>query len=242
MKARLYNLLSRPHCAAAIARVRELERMLPSPRARFAVPFVFRGKGHFRKIEPKQNPVEIESLYERVCALKPRRVLEIGTARGGSLYLWTQAAVADAVIVSVDLPRGRFGGGYPECRVPFYESFAQPNQTLHLMRADSHAPQSVERVRALFNNEAIDFIFIDGDHTYEGVKTDFDRYAPLVRVGGLIAFHDTLPRDDEPTIQVHRFWGELKQRFECENLIGPPGSGRTLGIGLLRVPEGGIGT
>ena len=38
--------------------------------------------------------------------------------------------------------------------------------------------------------EAVDFIFIDGDHSYEGVKTDFDLWFPKLKKGGLIVFHD----------------------------------------------------
>ena len=37
-----------------------------------------------------------------------------------------------------------------------------------------------------------DFLFIDGDHTVEGVTKDFLLYRPLVRKGGVIAFHDIL--------------------------------------------------
>ena len=92
----------------------------------------------------------------------------------------------------------------------------------------------------LFDNQPVDFAFIDGDHTYDGVKADFLYYAPLVRSGGLIAFHDILPRTDVPEIQVDRFWGELRDSYETSEIIGPEGSGRRIGIGLLRVAECGI--
>jgi len=39
-----------------------------------------------------------------------------------------------------------------------------------------------------FNN--IDFLFIDGDHSIEGCKLDFDLYSQKIRQGGFIAFHD----------------------------------------------------
>jgi len=48
-------------------------------------------------------------------------------------------------------------------------------------------------------------LFPDGDHSYEGVKRDFEMYSPLVRPGGIIAFHDTVFMDG-----VRRFWAELK--------------------------------
>jgi hypothetical protein len=38
--------------------------------------------------------------------------------------------------------------------------------------------------------DKIDFIFIDGLHTANQIQKDFDNYAPLVKKGGVIAFHD----------------------------------------------------
>ncbi len=241
IKQLLYDRLATRHREAAVSQLRDLERRLPSSRSRFALPFVFQGRGHFRKLAPKQNPVEIERLFELVCELAPRRVLEIGTARGGSLYLWTQAASQDATIVSIDLPEGEFGGAYRECRTPFYKSFAGPGQNLHLIRADSHAPSTCEQLRDILAGERLDFAFIDGDHRYDGVRADFEQYGPLVRPGGVIAFHDVLPRSDLPEIEVHRLWDELQSRYDGQALIGPDGSGRKLGIGVIRVGADGLG-
>lgn len=236
----LLNLFAERHCRQAISGIRSLEKILPSPHSRFAIPFVFRGKGIFRTIEPRQNPVEIERCFHAICKLRPRLVLEIGTAEGGSLYLWTQAAEDDAKILSVDLPGGDFGGAYPECRVRLYRAFARRGQTVELIRADSHASDTRERVREFFENTSLDFLFIDGDHSYEGVKADFEQYGSLVRQGGLIGFHDIMPRADCPDIQVNRLWRKLEVKYECQAIVAPDGGGRRIGIGLLRVPEGGI--
>lgn len=240
VKTAIYDLLAQRHFANAQAQLRELEQKLPSARSRFAIPFVFRGQGHFKKIKARQNPVEIEQLFDEICRLKPERVLEIGTAKGGTLYLWAQAASDNATIVSVDLPGGDFGGAYAPCRSALYESFARPGQSIHLELADSHLPESLAKVKAHFGGESIDFAFIDGDHTYEGVKADFNDYGPLVRPGGIIAFHDILYRDKQPTIRVDKLWKELKEQYDCTEFIGPEGSGKLIGIGFLRVPEDGI--
>jgi predicted O-methyltransferase YrrM len=217
-----------------------LEKKLVSQQARFAVPFVYRGNGYFKKIEPRQNPFEIEELYRRVCALAPRRILEIGTARGGTLYLWTQAAEDDAIIVSVDLPGGAFGGAYPACRIPFYQSFARANQRMHLLRCNSHTVQALEKVQKIFDSGLIDFIFIDGDHSYDGVKRDFQLYGKLVRPGGIIGFHDILLRPEFPEIQVHKFWKEISSEYDSHEIIASESNGRPIGIGLLFAGESGI--
>lgn len=241
IKHYVYSLFSTGSLEKAVKQLRSLEQLLPSPRSRFAIPFVFRGWGHFRVIRPRQNPVEIEKLYELICQHAPDRVLEIGTARGGTLYLWAQAAGKHATLVSVDLPGGDFGGAYPECRMPFYQAFAREGQQLFLERADSHQPETLALIRQRFAGNPIDFAFIDGDHTYEGVRADFEDYGPLVRPGGIIAFHDILYREDQPTIRVDRLWNELKQQYECHEFVGPDGSGKRIGIGYLRVPENGLG-
>jgi len=223
------------HRRQAIKKIRGMEKKLGTPGSRFAIPFVYRGRGLFKKIEPRQNTFEIEALFRAVLELSPKRVLEIGTARGGTLYLWTQAASADATIVSIDLPGGAFGGAYPACRIPFYQSFARPGQHLHLLRADSHAPQTLLQVQSIFGSEPADFAFIDGDHAYDGVKSDFQLYGPLVRPGGIIALHDISPRPDSPDIEVDRFWRELKGRCQTEEIVAPRDMGRPIGIGIVRV-------
>jgi hypothetical protein len=40
-------------------------------------------------------------------------------------------------------------------------------------------------------NIEIDFLFIDGDHSYEGVKKDFDLYSKIISKNGMIVIHDT---------------------------------------------------
>ena len=240
LKHAFYNLMSSAHRESGLRQLQTLERKLLSKDVRFAVPFVYHGKGFFKTIEPRQNPEEIEALYKAVLELFPRRILEIGTARGGSLYLWIQAAAEGATIVSIDLPGGKFGGAYPACRIPFYQSFARSGQTLKLLRKDSHKAETLAEVGRIFCDKPIDFLFIDGDHTYEGVKTDFQDYGPLVRPGGLIGLHDILPRPDLPEIQVDRFWTELRDKYDCEELIGREGSGRKIGIGLIYVGDNGL--
>lgn len=226
------------HLKNGLGRISHLEKKLPTVRGRFAVPFVYQGRGLFKSIEPRQNMAEIECLYEEVCKLAPKRILEIGTAKGGTLYLWCQAATPNATIVSVDLPGGEYGGAYHPARIPFYQSFAREGQHLHLVRADSHRPDTVEKVKNLFGRKSVDFIFIDGDHTYEGVKADFHQYSPLVRPGGLIGFHDILPRTDIADIKVDQFWREIRDRYDTEEFIGTEKTGRkVIGIGLLRVGE-----
>jgi len=137
--------------------------------------------------------------------------MEIGTAKGGTLFLFCRLADPEATVVSVDLPGGEFGGGYPKWKLDLYNSFGLTGQKLHFLRADSHSAETKSRVAAIFGAPNVDFLFIDGDHTYEGVKQDFEFYAPLVRKGGVIAFHDIAVHSPEIGSDVDKFWNEIKK-------------------------------
>jgi predicted O-methyltransferase YrrM len=191
-------------------------------------------------INPLQSRWEFGKLLEEVARVCPKTMLEIGTAKGGSLLAFAQMCAPDAHIVSVDLPRGPFGGGYPLWKVPLYKAFARPEQRLDLVRGDSHSASTFEHVQSLVGGSKLDFMFIDGDHSYEGVKADFETYKSLMRRGGIIAFHDVAaPRPDRPLMNgnypgdVPRFWADLTRDRPGQTLLAPAGHG-CFGIGLIR--------
>jgi len=171
------------------------------------------------KIAPSQIKEEIAQLLNLLAELKPKTLLEVGTASGGTLFLFCQVAEPDATVISVDLPGGPFGGGYPEWRIPLYKSFAKERQRIHLIRADSHDPKTLEIVKRILGDGKLDFLFIDGDHTYEGVKRDFEMYSPLVRKGGIIAFHDIVSGPSENVGGVPTFWNEIKRSFTYNEIV-----------------------
>jgi hypothetical protein len=72
------------------------------------------------RINPAQVREEITELLKILVKHKPEFLLEIGTAWGGTFFLFTRAATPDATLVSVDLPLGRFGGGYLEQKMRYY--------------------------------------------------------------------------------------------------------------------------
>jgi len=162
---------------------------------------------------PMQVRREIEEFLNILKPIKPRHILEIGTAHGGTLLLWTRVVSDDALIVSIDLPGGSFGGGYPWLRSIAYRAFAKGRQRIVLIRGDSHDYQTLEKINKIFGNSKIDFLFIDGDHSYMGVKKDFEMYSLLVREGGIIVFHDIVPGLRELVGGVPDFWKELKERL-----------------------------
>ena len=169
------------------------------------------------------------SILEKV---RPKYVLEIGTAQGGTLLLWVQVATDDALIISIDLPGGPFGGGYPLLKRLTYRSFRRNKQRIVLIRADSHHKDTLKKVRNILGGAKLDFLFVDGDHSYEGVKKDFEMYSSLVRRGGIIAFHDIVPGSSELVGGVPRFWREVKEKYRFREIVKSWSQGG-FGIGVV---------
>ena len=97
-------------------------------------------RGYWHAIAPIQNPRELLALLRILKQARPRGILEIGTAGGGTLFAFTRIAAADAQLVSIDLPGGPGGGGYPPSRTRLYQEFPLSGQRLELIREDSHDP------------------------------------------------------------------------------------------------------
>ena len=179
----------------------------------------FACSGSFGAIKPSQVRPEIEKLLELLNDKKAKNGLEVGTNNGGTLFLFANTIRPGGMLVSVDLPGGLYGGGYSPVRIPFYQSFARRGSRINLIRADSHSPETLAKVKKATGGTKLDFIFIDGDHAYEGVKKDFEMYSPLVKKGGLIIFHDIAVHPLELRCDVHRFWNEIKKKYKHTEFI-----------------------
>ncbi|MBD1835583.1 class I SAM-dependent methyltransferase [Cyanobacteria bacterium FACHB-472] len=201
----------------------------------FQIPFVFNGYGLFHSIRPKQVVFEIKELYELVKSHELKYVCEIGTYQGGTFYLWCKAATDNAMLISIDLPSKTPLEPFSDKRIKFYHHFAKDEQQqLHFLAADSHQQSTADKVASILGKNQLDFLFIDGDHSYAGVKQDFELYKPLVRPGGMIAFHDLLPRKDCPGIEVYRLWNEIKSNYRHQEIIAQDGSyANLIGIGII---------
>jgi predicted O-methyltransferase YrrM len=178
---------------------------------------------------------ELIPFLERARALRPRCICEIGTSAGGTLYALTRIAESDAVIVSVDLT-------IPLATRSARARLARPGHRVISLEGDSHDEATRAAVNEAVGRQPIDVLFIDGDHSYNGVRADFELYSSLVRPGGIIALHDVnedfATRHGVQTAsisgEVPRFWRELKEQYRTEELIADPEQDG-YGIGLVFV-------
>jgi predicted O-methyltransferase YrrM len=187
-------------------------------------------------IRPQQVSNELRSLLSLLESDPPRVVLEIGTGRGGTLFLFAAVAQADAVLVSIDAAttEGVFGGrrAYRR-RAQLYRALGAPGQRVVFIAADSHRDETHREVEAALRGRPIDLLFIDGDHTRAGVEADFRMYSPLVRKGGLVAFHDIVPGPAEHVGGVPVFWQHVRDPSSLEFVDDWEQGG--CGIGVLCV-------
>jgi predicted O-methyltransferase YrrM len=199
-----------------------------------AVEFGYSFKHFGLTIVPSQFREEIAELLRLLRdELQPKRLMEIGTSNGGTLFLLCQAASDDATLISLDLPGGRFGGGYPKWKTELYKAFGKGKQEIHLIRGDSHQQSVLNEVYRILKGDKLDFLLVDGDHTYYGVKRDYQMYSPLVRQGGIIAFHD-IAIIDVKGFGLDRFWNEVKVSHHTREIV-KDWQQRYCGIGLLYV-------
>lgn len=192
----------------------------------------FRGIGWFAGMAAWQVRSEFAEMLKLVKDAKPARIMEIGTAKGATLLCWCR--IASLQVISVDLEGGIHGGGYPPAKQSLYREFTtgRAGVQLVLLQENSQIMATRQKVESVLAGEKLDVLFIDGDHSYEGVKRDFELWSPLVRPGGIILFHDILPHTKVAHCEVDRLWKELKSKYRHTEFIADPQQGWA-GIGAL---------
>lgn len=182
----------------------------------------YAGLSPYTNIQPQQNVYEIKHLALTVQKKSPKTVLEIGTAEGGTLYIWSRTLKSCKTLISIDLPRR-----IPNKKKEFYRQFNN-KINYEFIEGDSHSIKAINKLSNILKHKKIDFIFIDGDHSYEGVKKDYENYIPFLSEGGIIAFHDIKSRD----FSIRKFWNEIKNEYHFKEIISQK-EDDSPGIGII---------
>jgi glycosyltransferase involved in cell wall biosynthesis len=137
----------------------------------------------------------------------PKLLVELGTHWGHSYFSFCQA-VADANIsakcYAVDTWKGDEHTGYYGEDV--FEQVDAHNKD-HYARFSRLLRMTFDDATAYFNDGSIDLLHIDGMHTYEAVKHDFEAWLPKLAPGAIVLIHDTNVR--EHGFGVWKLWEEL---------------------------------
>lgn len=184
-----------------------------------------------------QKHAELYQLFDFLKNRPHGNIVELGTCHGG--MTWFFAHLPDfKKIITVDLPGSEFGGGPTPHDRDVIKAWADPDYDVTLCTGNTQKEETFREVSEAFAGEAVDVLFIDADHSYEGVKRDFELWRPIVRNGGYIIFHDICDHSkSNPRCQVDKFWAELQKTYDMAVYYGihettDPDWG---GIGIMEV-------
>ncbi|MCX6632272.1 MAG: class I SAM-dependent methyltransferase [Candidatus Solibacter sp.] len=168
--------------------------------------------------------------YDLVAALRPSLIVELGTHYGESYFTFCQAIVECGVACrafAVDTWRGDpHTGAYGEAVLREVSAHNQQHYASFSTLLRTFFDEALEH----FPGASIDLLHIDGLHTYEAVRHDFETWFPKVSAGGIVLLHDTRSRRND--FGVWRLWDELRRTYESFEFP------HSCGLGVIRKPDG----
>jgi GT2 family glycosyltransferase/glycosyltransferase involved in cell wall biosynthesis len=174
-------------------------------------------------MEPLAWAPHIPFSFWLVEELRPRVVVELGTHMGNSFFALCQQIKESEVACeayAVDTWRGdEHAGAYGE------EIFrrVQDITNQHFASFARLIRSSFDDALEHFSDRSIDLLHIDGLHTYEAVKHDFETWFPKLSDRSVVLFHDTNVR--EGSFGVWRFWKDVAAKYPSFNFVHGHGLG-----------------
>lgn len=140
---------------------------------------------------PNQPAPYMIDIIRAFRLLKDKQVyIEVGTYDKGNLAYISKLLAPDGHIIDVDIASHPKGTQHLQKILP-------TSQRLTTIIGDSTSPETQARVRQALDGQQADVIFIDGNHIGPAVMADYSLYAPLVKPGGYVFFHDVYWNGDE---------------------------------------------
>lgn len=197
-------------------------------------------------VEILQNQNEFLQFMNYFKTLDPKHVVEIGSFFGGTLYHFIKNAKLES-ISSIDLYIPESDGRYQqmiESKEKWNDWEREFGVEIKRFIGDSKDTEIIQQIYNLYGNfeeddvtgnpqgckeGVVDMLFIDGDHSYEGLKADFENYKGIVRKGGIIVIHDISCIET-----VHDFWKEIVESntYVTNEIIS---DNDPMGIGIIMV-------
>ena len=167
--------------------------------------------------------------YWIMAECQPEVFVELGTHSGNSYFSFCQAVRDKGLMTrcyAVDTWKGdEQAGSYGE---DAFEMVNRHNESQYKKFSTLYR-MTFDEALAKFQDQSVDLLHIDGLHTYEAVRHDFETWFPKLAPGALVLFHDIKVTHGE--FGVWKFWAELKekypQNFEFRH---------SHGLGVIRLP------
>ena len=180
----------------------------------------------------EQNPVEIQRCTEFLMGKGISTILEIGFRIGGSCAYWLE--LNPSLLMTIDhtdtVVRNSGSEHYAIAQTMhnrFDHELDRRGGDYIRIDGNSHSEVVLAHVHNILTayGLTVDYMFIDGDHDYDGVKQDFEQYSQFMSPHGFIGFHDINRADG-----VRRLWEEIKGRKISVEFID---AGVEYGIGVI---------
>jgi hypothetical protein len=181
-----------------------------------------------RLVEPTSWVAHIPFAFWIVEALAPHTVVELGTMSGNSFAALAQGVQIlglDAACYAVDTWKGDPHTGF------FGEEIFEEWSTFH----DRHfgafsriVRSTFDEALAKFEDGTVDLLHIDGFHTYDAVRHDFESWLPKLSTRAVVLLHDVNVRERD--FGVWQFWDELRGLYPCFEFLHGHGLG-VVGVG-----------
>jgi len=124
------------------------------------------------------------------------------------------------ILIDADLPEAGWGSpDYFKDETPFTKNFSDVVRIKELSVAAS----------SRFESNSIDYLHIDADHSYEGVKADFEAYRSKIKHRGYMTLHDSIHRD----CGVYKLIAELRKMANIDVVNLSIGTG----VALVKVSQ-----
>ena len=139
---------------------------------------------------------------------RPSTFVELGTHTGNSYFSFCQSILEnniDTKAYAVDTWEGDAHAGFYDGSI-----FKDVNRTNLIYNSFSTLLRTTfDSALEYFEEESVDLLHIDGLHTYEAAKHDFEMWLPKMSKKGIVLFHDTNVRRDD--FGVYRLWSEISK-------------------------------
>jgi len=168
--------------------------------------------------------------YDLVRFMKPNRIVELGTHYGTSFFSFCQAVKDEGLSTScyaVDTWQGDPQSGFYNHQV--LDTVKKINSKYYSDITSVLIPSTFDRAAALFKEQSIDLLHIDGYHSFEAVSHDYLTWLPKLSNKGVVLFHDIFVK--HPGYGVHILWDHLKKQYPSLEFT------HSFGLGVL-FPKG----
>jgi Methyltransferase domain len=187
-----------------------------------------------RIVAPPPWVGHIPFAFWMIDVMRPRRFVELGTHSGNSFCAFLQAAAAARAAgeyFAVDHWQGDGqAGGYDN---EIYEDLKRYVETRY-HRSSALLRMPFDQALAGFADRSVDLLHIDGLHTYEAVRHDFDAWLPKMSERGIVLLHDTAERQRD--FGVYQLFAELAERYPTFQFVHSHGLG-VVQTGTIAQPE-----